>query len=50
MTPKQEFLGKKDWINEEKSTEEEYQASFTQKIKLREGTCYFCGNSGNNLP
>ena len=35
---------------EEKATEEEYQASLAQKSKLREGKCYFCGNSGHIFP
>ena len=44
------FREKKIWEKEQKATEEESQASFTQKIKLREGTCYFCVKTGNNLP
>ena len=35
---------------EEKETEEEYQASFTPKIKFREGTWYLWGKPGHTLP
>ena len=35
---------------EERKTEEEPRASFLQKIKLREGTFYFCGKPGNIFP
>ena len=35
---------------EEKATEEESQASFTQKIKLRKGTWYLCGKPGHTFP
>ena len=34
---------------EEKATEKPSQASFSQKIKLREGTCYYCGKPGHIL-
>ena len=46
MFRKKKDLGKR----REKATEEESQASFTQKIKLREGTCYFCVKTRNTLP
>ena len=32
---------------EEKATEEKLQESSAQKSKLREGTCYQCGNPGH---
>ena len=31
-------------------TEEKSQASFAQKVKLMEGTCYQCGKPGHILP
>ena len=51
-TPKHENTKKpnKSGDKEEKATEEEYQAILAQKSKYREGTCYFCGKPGYNLP
>ena len=47
-TLKRENVNKqnKSGQKEQKATEEESQANIAHKNELREGTCYFCENSG----